>query len=136
MGLVVLFLYGRLLERVLDVEGGGVVAAPVPGLLRVVPVVGVHVRRRPAVRRFPRLLVLLDLPVLDVGLDGQGLRVELTLAAGSDLFVDKLGDFGNVEGRLDPQRVLVDRAGPDLGYMCAAVHLLVRIGVLVVVVRL
>ena len=71
MGLVILLLDGCLLEGVLNVEGRGIEPAPVPVLGRLHgPVVGVHVRA-------PH-----QGPVLQVGLDGQCLRVELGLSAG------------------------------------------------------
>jgi hypothetical protein len=70
MWLVVLLLDGRLLERVLDVESGGVETAPVSALgsLHAAAVVGVHIRSHQGA-------------VLEVGLDGESLGIELGLAA-------------------------------------------------------
>ena len=119
MWLIVFLLHRRLFEGVLDVEGGGIEPPPVPRLLRHTAIVRVHVGLAVGLRLHR------EVSVLNVGLDGQGLGVELGLAAGSDLLVDELCGFGNIERGLDTQGVLVEGPRTDLRYMCTAVDLLV-----------
>ena len=51
-----------------------------------------------------------------------------------DLLIDVRPRFGRVHGRLYPHGVFVESARPDLGDVLAAVDLLVRLAVLVVLV--